>query len=99
MLSAMVNDADAVELRVANAVYKFSAKEQKGWNGRIPVTFEVVGLEPGTTVEAELWANGTRLSAPFPIKTAAATVQPEWSFMVGSCAFYGVGARVVCKNL
>ncbi|MBL0018333.1 MAG: alkaline phosphatase family protein [Bacteroidetes bacterium] len=94
---AMVKDADEVELRVANAVYKFSAKEQKGWNGRIPVTFEVVGLEPGTTVEAELWANGTRLSAPFPIKTAAATVQPEWSFMVGSCAFYGVGAMRLVK--
>ncbi|HEX2901627.1 MAG TPA: hypothetical protein VHS96_18080, partial [Bacteroidia bacterium] len=88
----MVKGAQTVELRVGGAVYKFLPAGRKSWDGHVPVTFEVKGLEPGNTAEAQVWLDGKPVGAPFPVKAAPAAAQAQWSFMLGSCAFYGVGA-------
>jgi alkaline phosphatase D len=93
----MVKNTESVELRVADAVYKLSTADRKNWKFHVPLTFAVTGLTPNTETEAQLWSNGNVLGKPFTIKTASAKPQAEWSFMVGSCAFYGVGATRLVK--
>ncbi|MEY3441980.1 MAG: hypothetical protein RLZZ519_261 [Bacteroidota bacterium] len=93
----MVKDVREGELKVGDDVYKFSTNGRKSWSGQVPITLETNRLPAGQRVNAQLWANGKALSDPFFIQTAAETVQPSWSFMMGSCAFYGVGATRLIK--
>jgi alkaline phosphatase D len=94
---AMVRDCKAAELRVGGRVYSVATDSIFGWQGHIPVKFQVDGLSAGGTVEGQLWLDGVTVGAPFTIAAAPATPQAEWSFQVGSCAFYGVGATGLIK--
>lgn len=87
----MVRDCEQVELHAGTNVYQYSTTGKAAWNGHYPVKFEVAGIPEGTSVEGQLYLDGKPVGAAFQIATQATNASAEWSFLMGSCALYGVG--------
>jgi alkaline phosphatase D len=93
----MVKDCKTAQLQVADHVYDFTMKDRFAWNGNIPVKFDVQDIPAGGSVDAQLLLDGKPVGSPFAVAAAPLALKDEWSFMLGSCALYGVGASGLIK--
>jgi alkaline phosphatase D len=93
----MVKDCKNVGLEVLGSVNNFSTVGKTSWQGNVPVTFDVQNIPLGSSVEGQLWLDGVRTGNPFTISAAGVEIKAEWSFMLGSCALYGLGATRAIK--
>ncbi len=93
----MVRDCRQVALHAGTQVYEIATAGKPHWKGHVPVTFAVTGIPAGATVEAQLYLDGQPAGQPFQIATTPVTLQPAWSFLLGSCALYGVGLSGMIK--
>ncbi|MFN8397719.1 MAG: alkaline phosphatase D family protein [Bacteroidia bacterium] len=88
----LVKGADSVQLKVGDWMYSQSLQGRKSWDGTVPVTFQVGQIPQDGAVQGQLSLNGNPVGAPFSIRGANVAFKQEWSFLMGSCALYGVGA-------
>lgn len=89
-------DAGVIELHYLDQVLTYSCEGTTCWKGNTPATFEVKGLGQDS-VQAQFYLDGKPSGSPFWLKTATSKPKPEWSFLMGSCALYGVGVSGLVK--
>lgn len=93
----LVRGADSVQLVLGDWNYTQSLAGRKGWDGVVPVTFTVNEVPSDGSVMGQLFLNSSAVGEPFAIRGAAVAMKPEWSFLMGSCTFVGVGATGLIK--
>ncbi len=93
----MVRDCKIAQLSVGDHVYNFPTDGHFSWNGNIPVTFEVLDIPAGQSAMAYFTLDGQITGPEFEIKGSPVEIKEEWSFMMGSCALYGVGLSGMIK--
>lgn len=93
----LVREATSAELHVGGRVYTQSLQGHKSWDGIMPVNFHVEGIPRDGKSEGQLWLDGAAVGQPFPIVGATAAHKEKWSFLMGSCTLYGVGATALVR--
>lgn len=94
---AMVENCKTVKVRVGDHVYNLPIAGKTSWNGHVPVTVEVTGIPAGKSLKGQFYLDGVAVGESFAIAAAPVDLKQEWSFLMGSCALYGLGATGLIK--
>ena len=93
----MVQNCKTAELHVDGRVYNLPITGKTSWNGHVPITFDVADIPAGQSLEGQIYLDGLAVGSPFAIEAAPVALKQEWSFLLGSCALYGLGATGLIK--
>lgn len=92
----MVRDVDEVKLRLHQGDKTINRKtidvsRTQFWKGYAPFQAEFVRLEPETTYQLSFTIDGKELTEEYELSTFPSEVKDQYSFLIGSCAFFATG--------